>query len=324
MQTKLTTSLVVALLALSVIGTGLKAQSVTITNFTTDYFNTNEGWTRNAGLQGQNTTDPVGDRWQGNDPYNAGTTYGETDVVLYYVGYTPGASGLGNSSLLQGGMYSFDDIFPGTDNVRLWRSFTAADNPSLINQQVTFFSEWSLIGSLDPGFPNLDVFAFDLRTAGDADSVLRLQLTPGINLQANSYTLQAITDGGTSTLIDLAYQALWQVRVDMYGSNYDLQITQISPSTRAVIANFSLVSGGLLSGGYTALDFATLALDWELDSNLNTEPGSNFIVVNDFTVTTSAEVIPEPGTWAFGALLLGGLAARIWRTRRSGSRHVPA
>jgi len=319
MQSKLTNSLFGAAVAFSMMAAGLKAQSVTVTNFTTDYFNTGEGWTRNAGLQGQNTTDPVGDRWQGNDPYNAGTTYGETDVVLYYTGYTPGTSVGGNSSLLQGGMYSFDGIFPGTDDVRLWRSFSPASDPAYFNQQVSFFSEWSLIGSLDGAYPNLDIFAFDLRTAGDADSILRLQLTPGINLQANSYTLQAITDGGTSTLIDLAYQALWQVQVDMYGGNYDLQINQINPSTRAVIANFSLVTGGALSGAYTALDFATVALDWELDSNVNTDPGSNFIVVNDFTVTTSAEVIPEPGTWALGALLLGGLAVRVWRTRRVAS-----
>lgn len=321
MQSKLTNSLFGAAVAFSMMAAGLKAQSVTVTNFTTDYFNTGEGWTRNAGLQGQNTNDAVGQRWQGNDPYSAGTGFGETDVVLYYTGYTPGASGAGNSSLLQGGMYSFDSIFPGTDNVRLWRDFTPANNPSYVNQQVTFFSEWSLIGSLDVGYPNLDVFAFDLRTAGDADSILRLQLTPGINLQASSYTLQTITDGGasTDTLIDLAYQALWQVQVDMYGGNYDLQINQINPSTRSVITNFSLVTGGALSGAYTAMDFATVALDWELDSGLNTDPGSNFIVVNDFTVTTSAEVIPEPGTWALGALLLGGLAVRIWRNRRVAS-----
>jgi len=324
MQTKLTSSFVVALLAFSLTGAGLKAQSVTITNFTTDYFNTNEGWTRNAGLQGQNTTDPVGDRWQGNDPYNAVTDQGEKDVVLFYTGYTPGGSAAGNSSLLQGGMYSPFDIFPGTNSVRLWREFAPTTGPLISDQEVKFFAEWSLIGSLDVDFPNLDIFAFDLRTAGDADSIIRLQLTPGINLQANSYTLQAITDAGAVTLIDLAYQALWQVQVDMYGENYDLQITQINPSTRAVIANFSLVSGGLLSDGFTALDFATVALDWELDSNVNTDPGSNFIVVNDFTVTTTAEVIPEPGTWAFGALLLGGLAVRMWRTRRSGPRHVPA
>ena len=269
---------------------------MTATNFTTDYFNTNSGWVRNTGLPGQNASDPVGERWQGNDPYNPVSGEGETEVVTYYPGYTPGVSGDGNSSLLQGGVYAFAGIFPGTTNVRLWREFAPEFTGGIYsNQVVSFFAEWSLIGSLDGSFPELDTFAFDLRTAGDAASILRLQFTPGINIQPNSYTLQSIIDGGatTDTLVDLGYQTVLQLEVDLYGSNYDLGITQINPSTRAVITNYTLVTAGNLTAGYDALDFATVALDWDLTSGLNTDPGSNYIVVNDFTVTSSAEAIPD-------------------------------
>jgi len=306
-------------LALVSVASAASADQVTFTNFTTSYFNTGEGWIRNSGLQGQNVTDPIGERWQGNDPYSAVTEEGETDVVLYYTGYTPGASPAGNSSLLQGGMYSFADIFPGTDNVRLWREFTPTTGPLISDQVVSFFVEWSLIGSLDAGFPDLDIFAFDLRTAGDADSIIRLQLTPGIATQGNRYTLQTITDNGASVVnrVDLGYQAVFQMELTMYGGNYDLDLSQINPSTRAVITNLNLVTAGSLSSGYTSTDFATLALDWELSSGINTQPGSNFIVVNDFTVSTTAEVIPEPGTWLAGLVLLAFVCHRFWRTRQA-------
>jgi hypothetical protein len=296
--------------------------NVSATNFTTGYFNTNSGWVRNAGIEGQNASNPIGERWQANDPYNPITELGETDVVTYYPGYTPGVSLLGNSSLLQGGMYTFDSIFPGTTDVRLWREF----NPQFVgggysNQVVTFFAEWSLIGSLDGSFPNLDTFAFDLRTASDADSILRLQLTPGINAQPNSYTLQSIIDNGAGvgTLADLGYQAVFQIEASLYGSSYDLQLSQINPSTRAVITNYTLVTGGALTAGYNALDFATVSLDWDLTSTNSTNPGSNFIVVNDFTVSTTAslEVIPEASTWVVAGVLMLALGLKVYRRRSS-------
>lgn len=298
--------------------------TVTATNFTTDYFNTNSGWVRDAGLPGQNATDPVSQRWQGNDPYNPVSGEGETEVVTYYPGYTPGVSGAGNSSLLQGGQYAFASIFPGTTDVRLWREFAPQlTNASYLNQSVTFFAEWSLIGSLDGSFPELDTFAFDLRTASDAASILLLQFTPGINVQANSYTLQSIIDGGatTDTLIDIGYQTVLQLEASLYGSNYDLELSQINPTTRAVITNYTLVTGGSLSAGYDALDFATVALDWDLTSGLNTDPGSNFIVVNDFSVTTTAEVIPEPSTWVMAGILTALLGAKLYRRRNATVLH---
>jgi len=289
----------------------------TITNFSTGNFNTNNGWVRNISIIGQNTNSAIGDRWTGNDPYNPITDDGETDTILRVIGYTPGVSAVGNSSLVQGGLYSAEDIFPGTNSVRLWRTFT----PSVVgaSDSVAFFAEWSVIGSLDGSFPQLDSFAFDLRTADNSSSILRLDLTPGINLLPNAYTLQATTDTGsglaTDTLIDLGYQALFQVEVQMTGSTYDLSLAQINASTRAVITNYNLVSGGALSSGYSAAQFGLVSLDWELTSGDPQDPGSNYIIVNDFIVSSTVEVIPEAGTWAFGLMLVALLGYRHFANR---------
>jgi len=293
----------------------------TVTNFSTGNFNTNNGWVRSISIIGQNTNSAIADRWTGNDPFNPITDEGETDTILRVIGYTPGVSAVGNSSLVQGGLYSAEDIFPGTNSVRLWRTFT----PSVLgaSDSVTFFAEWSVIGSLDGSFPQLDSFAFDLRTADNSSSILRLDLTSGINLLPNAYTLQAITDTGsglaTATLIDLGYQALFQVQVQMTGSTYDLNLAQINASTRAVITNYNLVSGGAISSGFSAAQFGLVSLDWELTSGDPQDPGSNYIIVNDFIVSSAVEVIPEAGTWAFGLMLVAILGYRHLANRREAS-----
>lgn len=281
--------------------------AVTETNYNALNFNTNAGYVRGFSIIA--TNQPSGLRWQGNDPYDG--TNGETDVIQFAAGYTP--SPLSNSSLLQGGSDIANSIFPGTNNVQIWKSFTptALDNPT-----VSFFAEWSIIPPLLGAPYNLkDTFSFDLRNAANSQSLLTLQFTPGINIQTNSYTLQTIAAGSpTNTLIDLGYQALFQIQVDMTGSSYNLSLTQINASTRAVITNYSNLASGNLATGMTALDFATISLDWELASGNNLEPGSNYMIANQFMVSSSGTVIPEPGTWASAAVLLG-VAVYVFRRR---------
>jgi hypothetical protein len=280
----------------------VQAQVVTETNYDARNFNTNVGYVRGSGII--STFQPAGLRWEGNDDYDSTNFTGETDLVARVAGYTP--SPLANSSLIQGGLGVGDGVIPGTNNVNIWKSFapsTTIFNPA---PTVSFFAEWSLIPSLsgDP-FTAADIFAFDLRNAANSASLLRLQLTPGINIQANSYTLQSIASGvGTNTLVDLAYQALFQVRVDMTGSTYNASLSQINSTNRAVITNLTLVTGASLSSGMTATDFATLMVDWDLASGNPALPGSNYLIANQFQVTTSGTPIPEPGTWAAAILLL--------------------
>jgi len=291
------------------------AQVVTETNYNAGNFNTNAGYVRGSGII--SPVQPAGLRWQGNDPYNTNTLTGETDYVARVPGYTP--SPLANSSLIQGGIGIGDSVFPGTNNVQIWKTFSPSTTP-FAAPTVSFFVEWSLIPSLEGAPYNLnDTFSFDLRDAANSLSLLTLQLTPGINIQPNSYTLQTIAGGvGTNTLADLAYQALFQIQVDMTGSSYNMQLWQINSTNRAVIQNVTLVTGGSLSSGTTALDLATIGIDWELASGNPAEPGSNYLIANQFQVTTSGTVIPEPGTWASAGLLL--LAAGYVARRRSLAR----
>ncbi|MGA0176192.1 MAG: hypothetical protein ACO3L2_05650 [Chthoniobacterales bacterium] len=297
MQSKLVALSVSSIVAVAFSST---AYAVTETNYDALNFNTNSGYVRGYGII--STSQPTPLRWQGNDPYNSGTDEGETDLVARATGYTP--SPLANSSLIQGGLGVSSSIFPGTTDVNIWKSFTPT---SLDNPTVSFFVEWSLVPSLEAAPYDLaDTFAFDLRNAANTQSLLRLQLTPGINIQANSYTLQSIAAGSpTDTLVDLGYQGLFQIQVDMTGSAYDLSLSQINASTRAVITNYTLVTNASLATGLTALDFATIMVDWDLASGNNIEPGSNYMIANQFQVTSTGTVIPEPGTWAAAFLLLG-------------------
>jgi len=272
------------------------------TNYTAQSFNTNAGYVRGRGII--STFQPSALRWQGNDPYNAITGLGETDYVARAPGYTP--SPLANSSLIQGGISIGDSILPGTNRVRIWKTFTPPVSGSSV-----FFAEWSLIPSLEGApYNRSDTFAFDLRNAANTQSLLSLQFTPGINVQPASYTLQTIASGyGTNTVVDLAYQALFQVTVAMTGSNWNLSLAQINSTNRAVLASYTNLASGNLATGTTALDFATLGLNWDLASTNNLEPGSNYIIANQFTV------VPEPRIWSLLALAAAVLAI-LKRTRR--------
>ena len=257
------------------------------TNYDARNFNTNFGYVRGSGII--STVQPAGLRWQGNDPYNTNTTRGETDLVARVAGYTP--SPLANSSLIQGGVGVGSGVLPGTNSVRIWKTF--APSTSSI-----FFAEWSLIPSLEGAPYNLaDTFAFDLRNAANSQSLLTLQFTPGIATQPNSYTLQSIAAGaGTNSVAELAYQSLFQVTVSLTGSAWNLSLAQINSTNRTVIASYTNLASGSLANGTTSADFATVGLNWDLASGNNLEPGSNYLLANQITV------VPEPRTWSLIAL----------------------
>ena len=281
--------------------------------WTTGFFNTNQGWVSGAFVTGQNTNDAVGNRWQGNDPeteVSPGVYVGGTDIIAFATGYTPFGSGSGNLSLVQGGAYLASDYLPGTNAVTLSRQFTPI--PVGPSGTVSFYAEWSLIGSLNESYPNLDTFAFDLRNAANTASLLTLQLTPGINIQPNSYTLQALAAGSpTQTLVDLSYQSLFQIQVDMTGATYDVTLNQINSIDRTNIATFVLATGEALAAGTTAEDFGTVAIDWDLTSGDPADPGSNYVIVNEVSV------VPEPSTYALLGIAAVTLVVVQARRRRA-------
>jgi len=273
--------------------------------WSTANFDTNAGFVRGFSLAA--TNQPIAVRWNGNDPYNTNTSpaTGETDVLQFALGYTP--SPLANNSLIQGGSDIANSVFPGTNNVRLWKTFTPLSSPT-----VTFFAEWSIIPPLLPSPYNFkDTFSFDLRNAANTQSLLELQFNPNLALTNTRYTLQTIASGSPNDiLIDLGYQAVFQVIVDITGAEYDLTLNQINASTRTNIVSYNLVSGGSLASGTTAADFGTVSIDWDLASGNPSEPGSNYIIVNEVSV------VPEPRTYALLALSVVALYATVSRRRR--------
>jgi hypothetical protein len=270
------------------------------TNFTTHLFNTNFGYERGYGII--STAQPESVRWQGNDSYNESTGLGETDLVERAVGYTPAPAA--NSSLIQGGLGASAGILPGTNNVQIWKTFNAYSNYAV----VSFMTEWALIASsaTEAPYTNSDTFSYSLMNDAGA-SLLELQFTPGINILPNSYTLQTFATGqATQTPIDLGYNSLFQMQVDITGSTYELSLSRLDPSTRTVITNYSNLVSGYLSTGYTSDNFSRVGINWTLSSGDNEKPGSNYIIVNNVAA------VPEPTTYAFlvCTLLLGFLIRR--------------
>lgn len=272
------------------------------TNFSTENFNTNVGYVRGVGIIAN--SQPSNLRWDGNDPYNAGTGLGETDLVARVDDYTP--LPLDNNSLIQGGLSASSGILPGTNNVQIWKSFDSYTNYAV----VSFLAEWSIFASRKTVFTNSDAFSFDLRNSANSASLLKLQFTPGINIQSNSYTLQTIAAGSpTNTVIDLGYGGLFTTQVDITDSTYSLSLSRLDPATRVVITNYSNLAVGSLATGTSSDDFGTISLDWALTSGNNLDPGSNYIAVNDF------QVVPEPSTYALLAAAAGLLIFAVRRRR---------
>jgi hypothetical protein len=276
------------------------------TNFTTQNFNTNDGYVRNVGIIAP--SQPSDLRWQGNDPYNLVADLGETDLVARVNNYTPLPTA--NSSLVQGGVSASGGVLPGTNNVQIWKGFT----PYSGYAQIGFQAEWSIIASdpLQAPYTNSDTFSFDLRNVANSASLLKLQFTPGINILSNAYTLQTFAAGSaTDTVIDLGYGALFTTDVVITGSTYSLSLARIDPVSRAVITNYTDLATGNLATGTTSDDFGTIGVDWVLTSGNNLDPGSNYIVVNQL------QVVPEPSTYALLGMAALGLAFFVVRRRRA-------
>lgn len=300
----------------------LKAQSgppITQTNYNARNFSTTVGYVRAFGITA--TNQPVNLRWQGNDTnFNNVTFQGQTDLIANASGYTPFPNTpTFNSSLIQGGL---GGALPATNDVRIWDDIAPRIHSFAPTSSVTLFAEWAIIKSQPVDFPytNNDTFSFDLRNAANTASLLNLQFTPGIQLLTNgpAYTLQTFAAGSpTGTVIDLGYGSLFQMELVMSQNSYTMSITRLDPGTRAVITNYpNIVSNGVLAAGFNAFDFGTLSVDWELASGDPELPGSNYILANQFLVTTTGQVIPEPGTWAASLLLLGIGGSYLYRAKQ--------
>jgi len=306
----------------------LGAQIETVTNWTTGTFNTNSGWVRNDALAyqvdgqpetGQNYDAPVADQWYTDDPYDAVLDVGATSVLKLLPGWTLGSGTAGNNSVLFGGYGLADNIVPGTLNPSLYRSF----NLLPLTESVTFTADFGLIASSGL-FPDKDRFGFELLNAAGDVSLAQFIFNPTASTSGpNALGMQWISGGVTNNIADIFYGSLYRLTATLEGATFDLTVSGLVTQTNGVgvvtnyvVTNsFLLVSGGALSGG-SALDFGTVGVNWELSGTNTADAGSNYMILNSATVLST--VIPEPGTWAVAALLLGGLATRVLR-RRSAS-----
>jgi hypothetical protein len=264
-----------------------------VSGYSAQNFNTNDGYVRGVGIT--SASQPASLRWEGNDPFNAGTGFGETDLVTRLSGYsTPPVA---DSSVLQGGTFADEGFLPGTNNVKIWKTFNAYSN----NSSVSWLADWAIINSTNSV---RDSFGFDLRGSNNTTSLLRLNFLPN---SSSNYTLQVI--GSTSQIWGtLGYDAIFKAQVDITGSAYSLSFSQVDENRNPIISYTNALSGALFSG--SAASFDTIGVDWVLVSGDNNAPGSNYIAVNDL------QVVPEPSTVAL--LSLAGLAIGfLYRRRRA-------
>ena len=272
----------------------------------TGFFNSSDGW--------NNSGDPA---WEGQKGWT-GTGSGASSVSQV-AGTTP-SSPAGNGS---GTLGLFLPSLPlNTTNVYLSRAFTPASAYfntyapfALTNTTVSLIAEWSILSF---GANENDTFTIDLRNASDTASLLSFTINNQGVSDPLSYNF-LVSSTGTSTLpqFEGTYGGLYRMQIDLspvggYSGSYAL----IDPVTRASLASFSL-NPGTLAGGATSYDFGALRLGWELASGDPAAPGDLGIVVNEFTVTSSGTVIPEPGTWAAGAFLAFAGAYAMRRRRKA-------
>ncbi len=309
------------------VSASLQAQIQTVTNFTTGNFNTNSGWIRNDALAyevqgepetGQNYNAPVADQWYTDDPYNAGLSNGATSILKLISGWTLGSGTDGNNSVLFGGYGLADGIVPGTATPSLYRSFSLLP----LTETVTFSVDFGIISSTGL-FPNDDRFGFNLLDSAGTSSLAQFLLDPTASSSGpTALGLQWINGSTTNNIADIFYGSLYRLTATLEGATFDLTVSGLVTETNGVgtvtnyvVTNsFLLVDGGALANGFSAQDFGTAALNWELVSGNAATPGDNYMLLN--TATVLSTVIPEPGTWAAAGLLLTGLAAKFLRGRR--------
>lgn len=263
------------------------------------FFNSGDGWS--------NSGDPL---WSGQQGWTGSGT--GADSVSVVTGTTP-TSPAGSAS---GTLGLFLPNLPlNTANVYLSRSFSLTGQYALTNTIVSFVAEWSILSF---GGSENDTFVFDLRNATDTASLLTFRMNnQGVtDPLAYNFVLSSV-GAGTNTQFEGTYGGLYRMQVDLsplggYTGSYAL----IDPVTRTSLASFSMTPG-TLAGGFTSYDVGALRLGWELASGDPNAPGDLGIVVNEFTVTSSGNVVPEPGTWAAGAFLAFATAYVVRRRRKA-------
>jgi hypothetical protein len=303
----------------------------TITNWSsgvsqTNQFNTNSGYERTFSIEGQPFY-PAG-AWGTTDAFDTNSGLGSTSLVAFINNWTPRLSNSGNNSVYFGGYNADSGTLPGTTNPSIYYSFNSI--AALPGDVVVYTVDFGIIGpssTLSGLYTNQDFFGISLRDAAGASMAgftfnpFNSALTNGLRVEWEQNGTNVVADGVTFRNFDIQYNGLYRLTAAVQGSSLDLSIAGLNTQSAvgegitnySVITNQSIITGGSLSSGFTAADFERASIDWELSSGDNLAPGANYMILTAASVVSTLEVIPEPGTWLAGTLLVlmaGGLMVR--------------
>jgi hypothetical protein len=113
------------------------------------------------------------------------------------------------------------------------------------------------------------------------------------------------------------------MRIDLVGTSWTGSMSSVNPVTRA-LTSVGPFTAGTLNGALTASDFGTLQVDWTMASGDTNAPGTLGLVVNELTIRSVGDPVPEPSTGALAAvgLLMCGAAATIFYRRRKAAKET--
>lgn len=289
-------AIIPALLATFVFTASLQAQTTTITNYSTGFF-----------------TDPPWDSsgsppWEGQEGW---TGAGGSDSVSWVFGYSAPGGASGTLGVFE----------PVSTPIFVRRDFLPMDTGVYTNISAMFVAEFAILEMDAPNGLD-DTFVFDLRDAGSSVSLLSFSMqapaSPGFD-----YTLSSTDASGLSAQWSLSYDAVYRMEIELAGNLWTGALFGVSdPSGSRDISFLGDFDGGTLANGLEATNLDSLEVSWILDSGDVQDLGTIALVVNEFTVTSTGEVIPEPSTWALllGALLAAGLYQ--WRQFRRQNPHA--
>ena len=309
----------------------------------TNQFNTADGYVQDgSSLDFQPTNSPT--TWQTTDPYPNPDPYGSTSLVLFATNYTPLTAASGNSSVFYGGYLANDGYLPGITDPSLFYSFTQSGvfaNPVFIRSSsfsIDFAIASASASNVAAGFTNKDYFGFNLMDFGGTQSLAQFRFNPFTG-PANFLDLEWIQNGtnvvanGISFVpFAIEYDTLYRFTatltnpVGVGAPLLNVSVSGLVPqgtqqvvpdildiTNYAVVTNANIIINGAVSSGLTLSDFGRVSLDWELSSGNINNPGGNYMIMTASSIITQA--VPEPGTWAVGVLLLGGVVVLMARRR---------
>ena len=311
------------------------------TNLNVNYWSTGAGWTNTTafpapGLSIVTDAAPSGQQWSTTDPYNAGV--GDVGVLqsnsFTDVNGNPQSPATGGQTFNLGGQVVEDNGYLlGSANPSYYKTWTPNYKDA---NAVWTFAEFGIVGpSASVGgtgaYTNQDAFGFSLwNGAPGVGTALaefkfgRQYTTNGALLDPDKIGFAWFLDGvqqttnmasGLTAEWSIYYNQIYRLNASI-GTNNLMNVSFDTISgAGAFITNTSFITNGAIAAGKTWMDYNTLSIDWALASGNPATPGYNQINVN--TLEVVATTVPEPGTWAIGALLLGGLAARVYRRRQA-------